>query len=606
MAERNHRLIDGKVSKYLLPSVMLTMALQLGNVVDTILVGNLLGIQAMSAIRLCSPMMIFEQVVCSGLGAGAAICAGIRLGKRDREGASAVFSLVFWLALGAGLLFAGSAFFLAEPVAHLLAGNGPLTELTRQYLFVWMLGGPIIGAGLYLVHFMGVESHPGLSSTYIILANVINLVLDYLLLAFTPLGIIGAALSTMLGYLLAMLVYVKYFKDRNRMLRLSAPKSLRPLSDAVKAGTPTLMYMGMNIIDALGSNAIILHLLGVNGMTIYTVCMNILLITLMLTGGVTGIIPSLSGVLYGEKDFYGLRAVCVRTMKITAAVTAVLLAVVTVFTPQLAAAFGIRQMPLSGYTISALRCFMLCLPFYVWNRFLTSYYQSIEQTRQASLIVFLQNGAIRMPAIFIGITVSLKLGHTGFNAMGLSFLISEVLTVLISSLFRKISYPGKGIFILPGENSGDCLDLTIEARPGEVPPTSCRIQQFSLEKGVEPNEANRMTMAAEEMMINAITYGGKTSQWLDVCLVVEPEELRLRIRDNGVPFDPTSYEYDGDEYDINGIEIVKRIASRISYVRAIDLNSTVIEIDRRENLHDQPVRGTPLQEAARGQDARRQ
>ena len=582
MHKRNHRLIDGKISKYLLPSVLLTMALQLGNIVDTILVGNLLGTEAMSAIRMCVPVMTIEQVAGYGLGSGAAICAGILLGRRDREGASAVFSVAFWLTLAAGILFTICAFFLSGPIARLLAGDSELAVLTEQYLFIWMLGGPVIGVGLFLVNFMGVESHPELSSAYIILANVINLVLDYIFLAWTPLGVTGAAISTMLGYLLAMAVFVKYFKSKNKMLTLGAPESLTPLKGAVKAGAPTLVYMGMNFVQSLVSNAIILHLLGANGITIYTVCVNIMLITLMVTGGIIRVIPSPAGVLYGEKDYYGLRAVCVRTIKNTAAVTAVLLAVVLVFTRQLAGIFGIREMPLLGYTIPSMRCFMLCLPFYVWNKFLTSYYQSIEETKQASLITFLQYGVISIPAVFIGITAGLKLGGSGFNAMGLSFLISEGMTALISAVFRRIKYPGKSVFILPGENMGDCLDLTIPAGIDEAAAASRQIQQFGLDRGVEDGLMNRMAVAAEEMTVNAIAYGGKSSEWIDLCLMVEPEALRLRIRDNGVPFDPTTYEFDGDVYDISGIEIVKRLASKISYVRAIDLNNTVIEIGREE------------------------
>lgn len=586
MAERNHRLIDGKISKYLLPSVLLTMALQLGGVVDTILVGNLLGADAMSAVRLSMPVMILEQLVSYGLGMGASVCVGVYLGKRDRKSASSVFSVVFWLSLAVGFLFSVCAFFLSDPIAALLAGNGPLTELTRQYLFIWLLGGPIIGMGLYLVNFMGVEGHPELSSAYIVLSNGINLILDYIFLAYTPLGVTGAALSTMLGYLLAMGVFIRYFTDKKRMLSLGAPNSWNALAEAAKAGAPSIIYLIMSLVEALGSNAIVLHLLGEDGITIYTVCVNVMMIMLMTTGGVIGVIPSLAGVLYGEKDYYGLRALCNRTLKITAAITAVVLIAAMVFTQQVAGLFGIREMPLLGYTIPALRCFMLCLPFYVWNKFLTSYYQSIEQAKQASLITFLQYGPISMPAAFIGISIALKLGMTGFNAMGLSFLISEGMTTLISLLYLHITQPGKGIFILPGKNSGECLDMTLEADPGKVPAVSRQILQFGLDHGVESTLANRMTVAAEEMIVNAITYGGKSSRWIDVCLMVEPEELRLRIRDNGVPFNPTTYEYDNKGYEFGGIEIVKSIASRISYVRVIDLNNTVVEVDIKERTDE--------------------
>lgn len=587
MAERNHRLIDGKLTKYLLPSVMMTMAMQLGAIVDTMLVGNLLGTQAMSAIRLCMPVMTVEQVVGYGLGTGAAIASATLLGQRDKKTASGIFSSVFRLTLIFGLLFTAAAFFLSDPLAQALSGGGELAGMTRDYLFIWMLGGPIIGLGLYLMNFMGVESKPALSSAYIIISNVVNLVLDYIFLAYTPMGITGAALSTMIGYLVGMVVYVKYFVAKDKVLTLKAKGSFKAVRTAAKVSIPTLVYMGMSFVGSLGSNMIVNHLLGQNGVAVYTVCTNVMMITLMVTGGIIGVIPSLAGVLYGEKDYYGLRAVCVRTLKITAVVTAVLLIAVFLFTEQISGMFGINQEPLLSLTVPSMRCFMFCLPFYVWNKFLTSYYQCIGQTKQASLITFLEYGAIQLPAAFVGISLGLSMGGDGFNAMGLSFLVSEALTALASAVFRIIKHPGKGVFILPKENSGECLDLTIPANADEVPALVKRMYEFGIEKGVGKTLVNRMTLAAEEMTENIISHGGKSSQWIDLCLSVEPDALRMRIRDNGVPFDPTAYEFDGDLFDIKGIEIVKRIASSVTYVRAIDLNNTVIEVSRKNNREEE-------------------
>ena len=171
MAQRNHRLIDGKIAKYMLPSIMMNMAMQLGNIVDTMLVGNLLGTKAMSAIMLCMPVALLEQVVGFGLGTGAAIAAATFLGKRDKKSASDIFSTVFWLTVIFGALFVLAAFFLCDPVAHLLSGGGEFEGLARDYMFIWMLGCPVIGIGLYLMNFMGVESQPRLSSAYIIVSK---------------------------------------------------------------------------------------------------------------------------------------------------------------------------------------------------------------------------------------------------------------------------------------------------------------------------------------------------------------------------------------------------------------------------------------------------
>ncbi len=581
MSERNHRLLDAKMTKYLFPSLMLSMAMQLGNIVDTILVGNFLGSGPMSAIRVTLPVILIEQIPGNGLAAGAAICAGILLGRRDRKSACAVFSNVFHLTVLVGALFFASAFFLTQPIVRLLTNQEELVSLAEQYLFIWLLGAPVIGVGLFFTNLMRLEGRPQLASSYIIVSNVVNLVLDYLFLAHTSLGIRGAALSSIIGYLAGMLVYIPYFTSKKKNLPLALVRLGKPLLDAAKTGMPLLILMAMTLVESYGANIIIQSKLGTAGMVVYTVCSNVLAIMVMFSAGITGVIPSLAGVLYGEKDYYGLRAICVRTLRMVAVVTAVVLAATLVFARQIAMLFGIRDEAMLEIMVPAMRCFMLCLPVYVWNRYLVSYYQSIRETGLASCITVLQNGTLMLPAAWICITLSQNAGGNGFSAMGLAFPIAQVLTALAIIVYRRVTHPGKGVFILPGENEGTCLDMTVKADPGEAQVIPRRIVAFGRETGVDPVLAGRMAVAAEEMTQNVIRYGGKASEWIDVCLNVTPKQLLLRIRDNGVPFDPTVYTFDGDDFEITGIEIVRRLASKISYVRAIDLNNTVIEINRQ-------------------------
>ena len=46
--------------------------------------------------------------------------------------------------------------------------------------------------------------------------------------------------------------------------------------------------------------------------------------------------------------------------------------------------------------------------------------------------------------------------------------------------------------------------------------------------------------------------------------------------DNGVNFNPLEYSYDHEEFDIHGIELVKKISKSMDYIRAIDMNNTII------------------------------
>lgn len=83
----------------------MSLALQLGNIVDTIFVSNLIGVEAMSAVTMSLPVETVVQLVGYCLGIGGSIAAGIMLGKRDKEGASKLFSATFIVTLLVGIIF---------------------------------------------------------------------------------------------------------------------------------------------------------------------------------------------------------------------------------------------------------------------------------------------------------------------------------------------------------------------------------------------------------------------------------------------------------------------------------------------------------------------
>ena len=147
-------------------------------------------------------------------------------------------------------------------------------------------------------------------------------------------------------------------------------------------------------------------------------------------------------------------------------------------------------------------------------------------------------------------------------------------------IYRKIKFKGSNLFMIPVENPGINLDLSIKADENETPMIPKEIIEFCLKHNISKDKANIAAMAAEEMAVNCIKFGGKSSHWIDICLNIEEDKLMLRIRDNGVPFDPTTYQTGESEFDIHGIEIIKAIATKITYIRAIDLNNTVLEFTK--------------------------
>lgn len=603
MHVRNHELLDVKIRQYLLPAIMMKLALQLGAVVDTIFVGNLLGTHAMEAIGLCAPVLALIQIPGYYLGNGGAITASILLGRRKKREARKIFTTTFVITAICAVLFVLTAIFLSGPIAHLLSRGGTLEADVQAYIFYLLAGSPGFCIGLLMSCYLAADSHPQLAGAYFVISNAVNLILDYIFLKFTPLGVRGAALSTMLGFVAGLVVLIPYVRSKKRMLGFSlAAKAAEPAEEppqalqaedsrdmraALKTGLPYLMFLAVNMVKSLLLNGIIISFFGNDGMAVYTVCANAEFVLVMLIGGLMGVIPNIAGTLYGEKDFYGLHVLCGKMLRYGAILTGVLMLIVLIFTKQFTLLFGVKDPQLQEAVMLVLRIFVFSLPFNFLNYFGSQYYGAVEKPTIATIITTLENGVILVPAVLLGVFVNQAGGGSGYLGFGLAFVASEGLTALAAFLYRKLKYRGEPFLLIPAENPGNCLDFSIPAAMEDVAKVPREILDFCGRHAAPREMSNRIAVCAEEMAHNVVQYGGKTSQWIDICLTVLPktdtetgeeENFILRIRDNGIHFDPTSYERDGDEFDIHGIELVKKLAKKVTYVRAMDLNNTTITV----------------------------
>ena len=81
---------------------------------------------------------------------------------------------------------------------------------------------------------------------------------------------------------------------------------------------------------------------------------------------------------------------------------AVIFVVIIVFTEQITILFGSGGGELGRQMVNALRIFAVCVIPYLWNKFIVSYYETIEETAIASFVTFLENAVVVLPATFAG------------------------------------------------------------------------------------------------------------------------------------------------------------------------------------------------------------
>lgn len=579
MLQRNETLIKTKLLQYLIPSIMTNMALQVGNIVDTILVGNILGANAMSAVQIGGTVLLFIQIPGWMLGIGGSIVAGNCLGKRDVAGASKVFSSCLFATVFSGILLMCCAIW-SEPAALLLTGGGSvLTADVAAVVRVTFLGTPVIGIALLMINFMSVDNNPALSTAYVVISNVVNLAADYVLLSFTPIGAAGSTVSTVLGYGLALIVIIFYARSKKRMLRLVNPlrESGQYFRMAFVTGVPALLSIVCEMIRNSTMNVLILRLVGEDGVAVYTICLNVVMIVELFLGGIVEAMDKIGGVIFGERDYFGIVSLTKNILRYCYGLLAVILVLLFAFTRQAAELFGIADPSLLSLSDTALKIFLLALPGYVCNRFFISYYQTTEHSGYANLITVLEYCGMLLPAVAVFSLVAGALGMSTLNAMMLGLVAGEFLTAAVTMLAVKLQHRGEGLLLLP-ETREEVLDVSVGADIAEASLIPREIIAFCKGKA-DSKRANQLAVAAEEMAVNAIHYGGKGFGSIDVMLSISDEKMILRMRDNGLPFDPTDYTFDqNDDYSYSGIETVRALTDRITYLRMLDFNNTTLEL----------------------------
>ncbi len=582
--QRNDYLIKKKIYKYMLTGVMTTVALQLGNVVDAMIVGNLLGSIGNGAVTAATPYLYILQAAAILLGSGGAVTEAILLGRRDTENSGRVMGFCMLASIIYPLIFT-ALFPVAVPSFVRISGaSGELADMVLRITTVYSIGMPVISFVLTMAYLINVDNNPSLSANMHITSNAVNLILDFILVKFTPLGITGAALSTVLGYLVSGLIFIPmYFKSKNRMVKpvfSGFIKNREHIALILKNGFPNLAYLIMTVVSVGILNRSVHGYLGIAYFSAYAVANNTQLIVQMFLNGISSVIASVAGVLYGEKDFYGMRRVLLKVLK-AALLTGLAITLVFILFPQfIAGLYGFDNDAVRPELLTGLRIFALSFSFFVLNAISQNYYRTTGHTAMSTLSGAMELIVIKIPLMLAGMK---SFGFIGlFGAIIISELLSFALLNIVRLILQKSGkLPGEGFMMIPAKNDGQICDMTITGSDEQAVNISEKIIEYCTGENMGRDKANAMGLAAEELIANIGRYGYEDSKdkYIDVCLSRTGDRVYLRLRDDGIPFNPVSYEPAAHEkYEIGGLELLKKIAVKLSYMRVISLNNTIIEV----------------------------
>lgn len=198
-----------KIIVFALPLIASGILQQSFNAVDVAIIGQYSTSNAIAAVGSNGSVISILINLFLGIAVGANVVIANYLGHQDNAGVRRSISTIAVVSLVSGLLLMIIGVLLARPI--LLAMNAPsdVIDLATTYLRVYFCGMPfmmIYNFGAAIMRSIGDTQKPFYA---LLVANVVNLVLDWLFVAGMDMGVAGVALATVIanGCNAAMMVF---------------------------------------------------------------------------------------------------------------------------------------------------------------------------------------------------------------------------------------------------------------------------------------------------------------------------------------------------------------------------------------------------------------
>ena len=572
---RNEAIIRSKTREFFGVGTVVTASAYLVSVVDFMLIGALLGADAVAAAGLGDSFVDVAELFGFVLPSGGPVAAGILLGRRKQRQAGGVFTLSLLLALAGGLLcwcllpFCG--FF-----SGILSNNGAITGDVARYAFFVLLSSPFIGINLVLSGFAILDDHSGLAMGSVIASNAVNIVLDVVFMKYLHMGVAGAAAASLLGNAAGILVALPYLFSQKRTFRFSlCADGLRETwRELVSACSAFAADKGLRIFSGLTVNLLLMYFVGNIGVALYAVYSQLRFILRILAGGALQTISTLGSMLYGERDFYGLKKMLSQLSGYTYALVAAIMAGLFCFSAPFLRSYGIAAEP---DTVLALRIMLLSLPFLWLNDLLSRLYPSVQRQNLSVLLLTLQNAAFKILFLLLCVAAISRLHWRSIPTVALWCLLVELLSPAVTLFWEKRTYHDLALFGMADPAERSCHTFSIAGEAESVADIHREIDLFCRQNDIPRSKGVLLAIAFEEAVLNIINHNERVDT-IDICLLLEEGDLIVRIRDNGAPFDPLAFVDDTDILRMNNISLLERLTDQKTYTRIMNMNNTVLSL----------------------------
>lgn len=416
--------------KLFIPTLMGLVFSAILNLADGIFVGKGVGSDALAAVNVAAPIFLVSTGIALLFATGVSIVAAVHLAQNKKKAASINVTQAFTVSAMILAFFSIAIFFFPSELCYLFGGTERLEPLVVAYL-KGVSPVPVLTAVMFVGMFViRLDGSPQYAMACNVFSSLLNIFLDWLFVYPMHMGIAGAAIATSMAEAVAMVGIIFYmtFMARNanwykpKFTRTSLRLTLRNVGYMVKLGMSTFIGETAIVCMIIVGNFTFVRYLHEDGVAAYSVACYLFPLVFMFGNSIAQASLPIVSYNYGQNNAARIG----KAFRLTVTLAVCLGLLISIF----CAIESDAIMPLflntdtTAYHIGSYGFPYYTLGFFSFtvNIVLIGFYQSIEQTKRATLWMLLRGVIFVIPCFII---MPKLLGEKG---LWLAVPASEILT----------------------------------------------------------------------------------------------------------------------------------------------------------------------------------
>ncbi|NOI81913.1 MATE family efflux transporter [Vibrio tubiashii] len=389
--------------KYTIPTVAAMLVNGLYQVVDGIFIGRYVAADGLAGINVAWPVIGSILGIGMLLGVGTGALVSIRQGEGDTQGAKKILATGLLLLLVLAPLVSGILYFCSEYFLRWQGADGKVYELGLQYLHV-LIGACIFTLGSIAMPFLlRNDDNPNLATILMVIGAVINIALDYLMIAVWDWELTGAALATAIAQAVVTLLGLAYFFSSRANLRLKLSDvrlSLPVIPQIFAIGTSSFFMYAYGAVMVALHNNLFAQYGDVMMIGAYAILGYIVTVYYLTVEGVANGMQPLVSYNHGARNKENIRALLKIAMTTAILIGVAFVLVINLFPREFVSVFNSTDEKLIENTILGFRLHLFALFLDGFLVVAGAYYQAINKGTKA-MLVNIGNILVQLPFLYL-------------------------------------------------------------------------------------------------------------------------------------------------------------------------------------------------------------